>query len=150
MVVVGDGPMRARLEAANPDVHFAGARHGEVLAAHYASADIFVFPSLSETFGNVTLEALSSGLAVVAFDAAAAGELIRDGRNGLLATPGDEDSFIDAACLAAGGSVDFAPLRLQARRTALASDWEPVLQGFERRLAQVVHATGPLPQASLA
>jgi glycosyltransferase involved in cell wall biosynthesis len=150
MVVVGDGPMRARLEAAHPDVHFAGARHGEVLAAHYASADVFLFPSLSETFGNVTLEALASGLTVVAFDAAAAGELIRDGRNGLLATAGDEDSFIDAACLAAGSSIDFAPLRRQARRTALASDWEPVLQSFEQRLAQVAFATGPLPQVSLA
>jgi len=98
----------------------------------------------------VTLEALASGLAVVAFDAAAAGELIRDGRNGLLAARGDEDSFIDAACLAAGSSIDFAPLREQARRTALASDWEPVLQGFEQRLAQVACTAGPLPQASLA
>jgi glycosyltransferase involved in cell wall biosynthesis len=150
MVVVGDGPLRARLQAAHPDVHFAGAQHGEALAAHYASADVFLFPSLSETFGNVTLEALASGLAVVAFDAAAAGELIRDGRNGLLATAGDEDSFIDAACLAAGGSVDFAPLREQARRTALANDWEPVLQGFEQRLSQAACAVQPLPQASLA
>ena len=85
MVVVGDGPLRRSLQRSHPDVHFAGMLRGEALATHYASADVFVFPSLSETFGNVTLEAMASGLCVVAFAAAAAGELVRDGRNGLLA-----------------------------------------------------------------
>eukprot|EP01036_Dinobryon_divergens_P041294 gene41294-54723_t len=74
MVVVGDGPMRRKLEAAHPQVHFAGMLRGDALAQAYASADLFVFPSLSETFGNVTLEALASGLPVVAFRAAAAAE----------------------------------------------------------------------------
>ena len=72
VVIVGDGPLGKRLRAENPDFHFAGMRTGEDLAAHYASADMFVFPSLSETFGNVTMEALASGLAVVAYDYAAA------------------------------------------------------------------------------
>lgn len=149
MVVVGDGPMRNRLQADHPDVHFAGTQRGESLAAHYASADVFLFPSLSETFGNVTLEALASGLAVVAFDAAAAGELVRDGHNGLLAVPGDEASFIDAACFAADRMAGLATLREQARRTALANDWEPVLQGFEHRLAQVAFDELPMTQALL-
>lgn len=141
MVVVGDGPLRARLEAAYPDVLFVGAQHGEPLAVHYASADVFLFPSLSETFGNVTLEALASGLAVVAFDAAAAGTLIDDGRNGLLAAPGDDDAFVAAACRAAASLEGIASIRHQARRTALVNDWEPVLQGFEQRLAQVAFGT---------
>jgi glycosyltransferase involved in cell wall biosynthesis len=63
-VVVGDGPSRAELQRAHPDLLFCGALRGERLAAHYASADVFLFPSETETFGNVTLEALASGLVV--------------------------------------------------------------------------------------
>ncbi|WP_420347978.1 glycosyltransferase family 4 protein [Pelagibius sp.] len=66
-VVVGDGPQRAELEAAFPDVHFVGAKQGEDLAAHYASGDVFVFPSRTDTFGLVMLEALASGMPVAAY-----------------------------------------------------------------------------------
>lgn len=67
MVVVGDGPLRARLETEFPNVHFLGTRTGEALAEIYASADVFVFPSLTDTFGIVLLEALACGLPVAAF-----------------------------------------------------------------------------------
>lgn len=66
-VVVGDGPQRAELQAAFPEVVFVGAKQGEELAAHYASGDVFVFPSRTDTFGLVLLEALASGLPVAAF-----------------------------------------------------------------------------------
>ena len=66
-VVVGDGPQRAELEAAFPEVHFVGAKQGEDLAAHYASGDVFVFPSRTDTFGLVMLEALASGMPVAAY-----------------------------------------------------------------------------------
>ncbi|MBW8758784.1 MAG: glycosyltransferase family 1 protein [Burkholderiales bacterium] len=79
LVLVGDGPMRKELQARCPHAVFAGQRLGEDLAAHYASADLFLFPSITETFGNVTTEAMASGLAVVAFDYAAAQRVIRDG-----------------------------------------------------------------------
>ncbi len=90
LVLVGDGPERRHLERDLPEALFCGVQRGETLAAHYASGDLFLFPSLSETFGNVVLEAQAAGLAVVAFDQAAAGQHIRHGHNGVLAAPGQE------------------------------------------------------------
>jgi len=72
-------------------------RHGEDLASHYASGDLFLFPSLTETFGNVTLEALSSGVPVIAYDYAAAREHLRDARAGTRVACGDESAFVAAA-----------------------------------------------------
>ncbi|WP_422367086.1 glycosyltransferase family 4 protein [Pelagibius sp.] len=66
-VVVGDGPQRSQLETEYPEVVFAGAKQGEELAAHYASGDVFVFPSRTDTFGLVMLEALASGMPVAAY-----------------------------------------------------------------------------------
>jgi glycosyltransferase involved in cell wall biosynthesis len=97
LLLVGDGPLRRKLEKAHPQHIFAGMRHGEDLATHYASADLFLFPSMTETYGNVTLEALASGLPVVAYRMAAAAELIRHGDNGMLAAPGASDQFVRAA-----------------------------------------------------
>lgn len=96
-VLVGDGPQRALLEKRLPWAHFAGFQRDQALARHYASADIFLFPSLSETFGNVVTEAMASGLAVAAFDYAAAGELICENIQGKLAAPDRPAQFIDAA-----------------------------------------------------
>ena len=97
LVMVGDGPLREALAARHPHVVFAGMRHGEDLAGHYASGDLFLFPSLTETFGNVTLEALASGVPVVAYDYAAAREHLRDARAGTRVACGDGDAFVTAA-----------------------------------------------------
>ncbi len=94
---VGDGPDRARLAKENPDFVFVGIRRGEDLARHYASADLFLFPSLSETFGNVTLEAMASGVATVAFDYGAAREHITDASLGRTVARDDGNGFIAAA-----------------------------------------------------
>jgi glycosyltransferase involved in cell wall biosynthesis len=91
---------------------------------------------------------MASGLAVVAFDAAAAGELIRDGRNGLLAPAGDADAFVQAACQAACS--ELGALRARARQTAAASDWDTVLHRFEQRLAELARPIEPIGHASLA
>lgn len=97
LVLVGDGPSRAEWQARRPDVLFAGFRTGEDLATHYASSDMFLFPSLTETYGNVTPEAMASGLAMVAYDDAAAGQLIQHGIDGLLARKGDVADFLVSA-----------------------------------------------------
>jgi glycosyltransferase involved in cell wall biosynthesis len=97
MVFAGDGPMRATLETKCPDAIFAGMCTHEQLAKLYASADLLLFPSLTETFGNVTLEALSSGTPVLAFDCAAAGEFITDKKNGWLVNSDDPKAYINRA-----------------------------------------------------
>ncbi|HRF44640.1 MAG TPA: glycosyltransferase family 1 protein [Candidatus Competibacteraceae bacterium] len=97
LVLVGDGPLAPRLRARHPDFVYCGMRQGPDLAAHYASADLFLFPSMTETFGNVILEALASGLAVAAFDYAAAHAHVQPGHSGLLAPFGDTHAFIAAA-----------------------------------------------------
>jgi len=136
MVVVGDGPLRARLEAAYTDVNFVGIKSGEELAAHYASADLFVFPSMSETFGNVTLEAMASGLGVVAFNMAAASQFIQHGKNGWLAKVNDEAEFLKLACRATSlvSALSLPALRANARETALEVSWEAVMRQFESSL----------------
>jgi glycosyltransferase involved in cell wall biosynthesis len=102
MIWVGDGPARAELALAHPDHLWCGMRHGADLGAHYASADLFLFPSLTETFGNVTLEALASGVATIAFDYAAARQHLRDGSNGRVVPFDDAAAFIGAAVAVAG------------------------------------------------
>lgn len=142
MILVGDGPLRTQLMREFPEVVFAGMRVGEDLAAHYASADVFLFPSLSETFGNVALEAMASGLGVVAYRSAAAAELIRDAENGLTAACGYEDEFIAKAVRAATDSRLLLRMGTAARRTAEAQSWESVIDRFTDALLQVWRASG--------
>jgi glycosyltransferase involved in cell wall biosynthesis len=134
MLFVGDGPMRQALEAAAPEALFVGSKKGAELSAHYASADIFLFPSLSETFGNVTQEAMASGLAVLAFDHAAAGTLIQPGQNGLLATPGDNSTFINQAVHLVNDAGMRQRFGRQARQDALTHDWNEVTIKLEELL----------------
>ncbi|HEV7912253.1 MAG TPA: glycosyltransferase family 1 protein, partial [Albitalea sp.] len=150
MVVVGDGPLRKRLQAEFPDALFAGLQRGEALAQHYASADLFLFPSLSETFGNVTLEALASGLPVVAYDTAAAAEFVEDCDNGLLAPVGAEKAFVAAACSLAWQHRHLGAVRAQARRAAMKAQWADVLNGFEAQLVETVQAHASVSAAGAA
>lgn len=131
MVWVGDGPSMARLRAEHPDHHFAGVRVGDDLARHYASADLFIFPSLSETYGNVVAEAMASGVPVVAYRSAAAAELVVDRRNGVLASPGDEKVFIDAALWALEDTARLHCMRQAAASCMQRRDWSGVISRFE-------------------
>ena len=145
MVVVGDGPARERLTAAHPAASFVGARRGTDLAAHYASADAFLFPSLSDTFGNVVMEALASGLPVVAFDCAAAAEHVIDGQSGRIAVPGDEAGFIAASAALAVAPQELQPMRDAAVAAARRATWDEVLERFEARLQDTVDASERAP-----
>jgi len=138
LVMVGDGPERAALAARHPEIVFAGTRTGEYLAAHYASADIFLFSSLTETFGNVTLEAMASGLAVVAYDYAAAQQYLAHERSGLLAPFDDGEAFVGLATALAVDPARAASLRLQARASAERIDWDNVFDNFEAVLRDVI------------
>jgi len=156
LVVVGDGPLRRALAAAHPGVLFTGMLQGDALARCYASADLFLFPSLTDTFGNVLLEALASGLSVVSFDMAAAALHVRHARSGWLATPGDAIGYIDTAwqalaALAPGGPAHDR-LRQLARLAALEADWDSQLAAFERGLRQAVaaHRAAGVVHAALA
>ncbi|MDD1014366.1 glycosyltransferase family 4 protein [Pseudomonas rubra] len=134
LIVVGDGPQRSVLEQCLPGAVFCGAQRGERLAEHYASGDIFLFPSLTETFGNVVLEALASGLGVVAYDQAAAAQHIRHGHSGALAMPGDTAAFIDAASWLLEGPETLRRVRLNARQHASRQGWPAIVEQFETHL----------------
>jgi glycosyltransferase involved in cell wall biosynthesis len=94
-LIVGDGPAREELEARLPNTTFTGFLRGEALSRAYASADVFLFPSDTETFGKVTLEAMASGLPTVCADAAGSRDLVTEGTTGFLCPPDASGAFAD-------------------------------------------------------
>ncbi|MEM9282116.1 MAG: glycosyltransferase family 1 protein [Verrucomicrobiota bacterium] len=143
-VLVGDGPKAEELKKEHSEFIYPGLKFGEDLARYYASADLFVFPSTTETFGNVTLEALASGLIVVAYDYVAAHQHISDGINGYLAPLHDEEAFLSAAFAAVSGTAPAqTALRKEARKSARRVRWSKVVQGFERDLIELIEEHHP-------
>ena len=134
-VMVGDGPLRQALQAEHRDIIFSGLQKGEQLATHYASADIFLFPSETETFGNVVLEGMASGLGVVAYDYAAARSHIIDGETGVLAPFGDAKAFVAAAVELANQAPTLRKIRRQAREYSASIGWSQVVERFEALLS---------------
>lgn len=125
-MVVGDGPAKKELEHMLPEAHFTGFVTGEELSRAYASSDIFLFPSETETFGNVTLEAMSSGLPCVVADATGSRSLVESGVNGFLAPPRDTKAFAECVAKIAGESSLYDEMSKAARQKALAFSWENV------------------------
>jgi len=127
-MVVGDGPAREELEARLPNTVFTGFLEGNDLAQAYASSDVFLFPSDTETFGNVTLEAMASGLPTVCAEAVGSRDLVNDGSTGRLCPPGDVEAFTEAT----RQLVLNAPLRNRMGTAAFqrAQDftWEAILE----------------------
>jgi len=150
MVWVGDGPQRGALELSCPNSIFAGIQTGDALAKYYASGDIFLFSSLSETFGNVTLEAMASGLAVVAYDYAAARQYIEQGVNGFLVNPNDARLFMAQGISLAKDELDLNHVREKARETTLEISWSKVTQKLEESYQDLLnqsHLKNKLPSA---
>lgn len=135
LVMVGDGPELSAIRAQHPEVIFCGMQTGEELAQHYASGDIFLFPSKTDTFGNVVTEAMASGLAVVSFDYAAGHEHIRHTENGMLAPFGEDESFIQCAETLSDSPNLLSRIRQQARATAETIAWGSIVEDFISRLS---------------
>lgn len=130
-VVIGEGPQEAELRSRFPDAHFLGVRHGRDLAAHVAAADVFVFPSRTDTFGVVQLEALSCGVPVAAFPVPGPQDVI--GGRGV----GALDPDLRVACLGALGVS-----RQACRHFALGRSWDASARQFVRNMR---HALIPVP-----
>jgi glycosyltransferase involved in cell wall biosynthesis len=140
-VLVGDGPQRASLLRILPQGVFTGAvPHGDI-DRYYASADVYIHASRSETFGNVVLEGLSSGLAFAGFDYAAARQFVTGGKNGLLAPCDQPERLLQAAVALATDLSLRLQLRCEARAAVECHSWESVAQKFAQDLQDVVAAS---------
>jgi glycosyltransferase involved in cell wall biosynthesis len=140
LLIVGDGPSRSELEARlGPKADFVGYRTGDDLADHYAAADLFAFTSQTETFGNVVLEALVSGLPVVALAVGGPKNIVSDGETGLLIEPDAPAAQFAEALVSL---VDEAPRRLRMARTArelaLPKTWEAIMAGLRENYIRIV------------
>ena len=127
ILIVGDGPEGPSLRSALPAAVFAGHLRGEDLATAYASSDIFLFPSETETFGNVTLEAMSSGLPAVVANATGSNALVTDGLNGYLVTPRDSAEFLDRVARLIENTELRGQMGAAARQAAEQYEWSRIL-----------------------
>lgn len=138
-LIVGDGPALPELRAAAPDnAIFAGYREGEVLAELYASADLFVFPSSTETFGNVALEAMASGLPVIGADAGGIRESVRHEATGLLCPPGDAAAFASAIERLTAAPELARRMGEQGRSHAVTRSWVSIFDELLEQYGEVI------------
>lgn len=143
-MIVGDGPARKELEAMLPDAYFTGFITGEELYRAYASSDVFLFPSDTETFGNVTLEAMASGLPCVVADATGSRSLVESGVNGYLAPPRSTKEF--ASCVRKIANDDQLREKMghAARQKALAYSWENVNRTLLENYKEALESPRPM------
>ena len=139
VVVIGEGPAQPWFAQNLPEnAHFTGLLTGADLATALASTDVFFNPSITESFGNVTLEAMACGLPVIAAEASGATNLVQDGRTGSLVTPLDTDGFVDALAAYQQGPA----LRARHGEAGLAfaktMDWDEINAAVMRVYARVI------------
>lgn len=131
LVFAGDGPYRSKLQSHCPEAIFTGMCTQLELSELYASADLLLFPSLTETFGNVTLEALACGTPVLAFDCAAASELIQDDKNGWLVQGEDPQRYVLKALSIAQNNKVLGEVRAYAHQSVQHMDWKVIATQME-------------------
>jgi len=136
-VLAGEGPLRESLQRAHPECRFLGFMERSEIGRVFASCDIYIHASSTETFGNVVTEAMASGLAVAGYDYAAAREFIRDGDNGLLAPFGDEQALHLAARRLASDADLREKLASAAPAALRAQGWDQVVDRFEAELLAI-------------
>ena len=130
LVLVGDGPARPAIQSKYPGIIFAGMRKGEDLASHYASADCFIFASITETFGNVVTEAMTSCLPVLAYDYAAPARFIRNGVNGFTAHYDNPEDFLEKAGELAAQRNSWCQMGASAREVMMPHSWESIADNY--------------------
>lgn len=149
-VLAGEGPLADRLKRERPECVFVGFFSRREIGRYYASADIYVHASLTETFGNVLTEAMASGLAVAGFNYAAARQFIVNGVNGLTVPRNDSAALVAASVDLATDSQLCDRLRKAARATMQSQSWIDVIAAFEAELAEVAGVSLPAREAAVA
>jgi glycosyltransferase involved in cell wall biosynthesis len=143
LMIVGDGPIKNHIQQQAPEgITCVGYKTGEELAEHYASADLFVFPSLTETFGNVVIEALSSGLPAVVFRAGGVPQSVTHGENGLMAEPDDEETYYKHFETLCKDKALREQLSKAARAYALTQTWDRIFQRLFTSYEEVLQISG--------
>ncbi len=138
-VIVGDGPELNRLKQKFTKLRFTGCLSKQALAEHYASGDVFLFASVTETFGNVVTEALASGTPVVAYDYAAPSEFITEGVNGYLASMNDEEKLrVNLGRILSKSRDELSEFKRAARRSTDKADWNQILEKFQSDLLEIL------------
>jgi glycosyltransferase involved in cell wall biosynthesis len=144
-LIVGDGPGRSEMERQmGPKARFVGYQSGDRLADHYAASDLFAFSSLTETFGNVVLEAMASGLPVVALRAGGVGEIVQDETSGILIdATAHPERMAQALIDLADDEARRRRLAEAARRHAVSQDWHALIRTLRDRYHRVIAAASP-------
>jgi glycosyltransferase involved in cell wall biosynthesis len=138
-LVVGDGPARKETEKLLPEAHFTGFAKGEDLAKAYASSDVFMFPSHTETFGNVTLEAMASGLPCLVADAIGSKSLVNDGVNGYHAEKENVDDFTEKLRMILKDEATRLSMGAKSREMALTYQWDEINSELVKNYRQVIN-----------
>ena len=131
LVMVGDGPLKEQFQKRYPEIIFPGMLSQTNLATYYASSDLFIFPSQTETFGNVTLEALASGIPVLAFDCAAARDWVQTGVNGWLVAENNPEGFAAQAVTIFNSKDLLDQITQSTRQQVVHLDWDQIAEQVE-------------------
>jgi glycosyltransferase involved in cell wall biosynthesis len=142
LLLIGDGPLRGRLERmADERVIFAGYRHNEELAQLYACGDLFAFPSLTETFGNVILEAMASGMPAVGFDVPGPRDIIRPDATGLIVGKISAAALADTLGRLSAQAEALRTMGAAARRYAETQTWDNIHNGLLNDYSEIMNGT---------